>query len=230
MKPTLWQMALCAAGVAAAVASPAMASTVTMEDVAPGTFYLPDGTFSRGGATFTVNFGTGVIDTVAAFGAGVGLDAAPPKGNDSQFFIGLNDASVTLTSSNDRVLRVMGFDFGFVAALTALFAPGEEAGAMVASYVDLAGVAGAEVWSFGAADARGQFSFLSTSGTGALAAGVRSVEFFACTANAAGQCVRSNGNFSQFAIDNIDIPEPGSLALAALALGIAGGVRARRAR
>jgi hypothetical protein len=230
--PMSWNKALVASAAALAFSGAAMAGTVTMEDVTPGTILFVGDSFSQAGVTLTVTGSASSIDTPAAFGAGVGLDAAAPKGNNTQFFIGLNDATVTLKDSGGGTFRIAGFDFGFVAALTRLFNPGDVAGALVAAYETATGATGFETWSFGAADAQGEFSFITAGAgdVGALSGSLNSVAFFACTSDNAGLCVHPNNNFGQFALDNIKVPEPGSLALAVLALGIAGGVRARRVR
>lgn len=230
MKSKFWQSALCAAGLAAAMAAPALAAVVTFENPAPGSVYSPAESYVEGGFTFTVNAGIGVIDTSAAFGPGTGLDLAGPNGNASQFFIGLNDASLNMRATDYSVFRLAGFDFGFVSALTNLFFPGDVPGQMVAAYETGGGAVGALAWDFGPADGNGEFSFqsLRLADMGVLASGVRQIEFFACTFDALGACSNLNANFSQFALDNLNVPEPGSLALVVLALGIVGGLRSRR--
>ena len=231
MTPKLWQRALCAATLAATMAAPALAGPVDFEEAVAGSLYLPGDSHVQGGYTFTVRYGIGAIDTVAAFGAGSGLDLAPPRGNDSQFFIGLNDAVLNMRASNGNVFRVVGFDFGFISALTQLFLPGESAGALVAGYETASGDIDVMAWDFGAADANGEFNFqrLGRGDMGDLALGVRQIDFFACTYDGNGGCLQQSGNFSQFAIDNF-VPEPGSLAMVLLALGAVGGLRARRAK
>jgi hypothetical protein len=232
MQSKFWKRALCGAGLAAAMSAPAFAAVLTFEGVAPGSIYFPGEGFSEAGHSLTVQTSASVVDSSAAFGPGTGLDLAGPKGNNTQFFIGLNDAALSLKANDGGSFRLAGFDFGFVSALTALFAPGEVPGLMVAAYVTGSGDQGLKTWSFGGANAQGEFSFqrAGLDDMGVLANGVRQVDFFACTADALGNCVNANVNFSQFALDNIKIPEPGSLALVALGLALAGGLRARRAR
>ena len=229
MKSTLWQRTICAAGFALAMAVPAHATLVTFENVSPSAYFLND-TYVSGAFTFTLANGLGVIDTSAAFGPGFSLDLAVPRGNATQFFIGLNDARLNMRATDNSAFRLAGFDFGFVSALAQLFSQGESAGLMLAAYETGGGALGTLGWDFGAADAYGEFSFrsLGLSDMGALASGVRQIDFFACTYDVALTCANPNVNFGQFAVDNFRIPEPHSLALALLALGIVGGLRVRR--
>jgi len=230
--------ALCGVSLATALAVPALASTLSFEGVRAGTILFPGDSINEGGFELTATYSASVVDTPAAFGAGTGLDLAAPLGNPTQFFIGLNDAGISLKSSDGSVFGLAGFDFGFVSALVGLFNPGEEAGLFLADYTKEDGSTGFDAWSFGAADADGKFSFISAglADMGGLASGIREVEFYACTFDIAGACTFGD-NFSQFALDNIRInvpagtvPLPGTLALTLLALGLAGGLRARANR
>ncbi len=221
MKLEKWQHRLCAISLAVAASVPAHAATITFDGVAAGTILLPGESVTEQGYSFTAFDGAGVVDTSAAFGPGVGLDLAGPSGNLSQFYIGLNDSFVQMRATNGRAFRISGLDFGFVSALTNLFNPGDVPGFLIAAYEDWAGNFGGEFFSFGAADANGAFSFqtVGAAGVGGLSGALRLVDFYACTADANGQCAAINANFSQFALDNIEaIPEPGSLALAMAAL------------
>ena len=234
--PSLWSKVLCGAGLAAALAAPAAAAVLTMEGLVPGTVFFPGESFSEAGHSLTILTSAGVVDTSAAFGPGMGLDLAGPKGNATQFFIGLNDGGLRLTASNGGAFKVSGFDFGFISPLTALFAPNEVPGAFVATYETPDGAVGAITWNFLGADNTGEFNFQSASvaDLGALATGVRQVDFFACTFDGRGACKNPNSNFGQFALDNIQVsgllPAPGSLALVALAMALGIGVRGRRLR
>ncbi len=232
MKFKTWPHALCAIALATAAVLPAHADTLTFDDIAPGTILFPGDSVIQQGYSFTAFDGPGVVDTAAAFGPGVGLDLAGPIGNPGPFYIGLNDSFVQMRAVGNRVFRITSLDFGFVSALTNLFNPGDVPGFLIAAYEDGSGAFGAEAFSFGAADANGEFSFQTVggAGAGALAGGVRVVDFFACTADANGQCAAVNNNFSQFALDNIQVVNaPGSLALALSALALTAGFSRRKA-
>jgi hypothetical protein len=226
-----WQRALCAISLAAAAAVPAQAVTVSFNTVTPGTIVLPGESVTEGGYTFTAFDGFGVVDTAAAFGPGTGLDLAGPTGNPGPFYIGLNDSYVQMRAVGGVGFTLQGFSFGFVSALTNLFNPGDVPGLLVAEYEKINGSTGSEFFSFGAADAAGKFSFRSVNaaGLGGLSGSLRFVDFYACTADGSGQCAAVNSNFSQFALDTINVPEPGSLALALAALALTAGFTRRKA-
>lgn len=226
-----WQQALCAISLAAAAAGTAHATTtLTFDGIVPGTILFPGDSVVQKGYSLTALGGVGVIDTAAAFGPGVGLDLAGPIGNPGPFYIGLNDSFLRMRAVDNSTFRVVGLDFGFVSALTNLFNPGNVPGFLIAAFEDGAGNFGGEAFSFGAADANGKFSFqsLGFAGVGSLTKALRAVDFYACTADASGQCAAVNANFSQFALDNIRIPEPGSLALVLAALALTAGISRRK--
>jgi hypothetical protein len=234
MNPRTWQHALgaCSLAVCAfAAVAPAHAAVISFDGVTPGTLLVPGDSISINGLTFTAGDGVGVIDTAAAFGPGVGFDLAPPAGNPGPYYVGLNDGFVRMQAVGGGTFRVLGFEFGFVSALTNLFSPGDVPGFFIAAYEDANGGVNAEAFSFGAADANGGFRFQSVTGAalGGLSGAMRVVDFFACTFDGSGQCLDFNANFSQFALDNIDIPEPGSLALALAALALTAGFSRRKA-
>jgi len=226
MNSRLWQNVLGAMGIA--LAAPVMALSVNFEGLAPG-FFFPGESVVQGIATLTTQNGIGVIDTAAAFGPGTGLDLAVPLGTQGQFYSGLNDGALTLTLVDGKPFQIRGFDFGFISPLSNLYNPGEVPGALVMSFDALDGTGGSMTWSFGGADSGGRFSMNQVGVSPLYSTVFTRVSFFACTFDANLSCVAPNNNFNQFAIDNI-IPEPGSLALAALALGLVGGLRKRRSQ
>ena len=215
-----------AAFLSLAAATAAQAGTITFEATSPALY----DTYSEGGFDFAVVNGFANIDTVAAYGPGTGLDLAAPRGNATQFMGVLGDALLTMEASDGSLFRLAGLDIAYVSPLTRLFAPGEAAGLFLALYELADGSVDLLSWDFGAADANGEFGFLSLGlgDMGILASGVRSLAFGACAYDGIGGCVQASGGFSQFAIDNVTVPEPGTLAL--LGLGLAAAAAARRRR
>jgi len=215
-----------AAALSTAAIAPAQADLVTFDDMNPNVFGVGD-SFTSGGFAFTADLaGFGVVDNSAGFVFG-----NAPTNATSQFYAGLNDGGLTIRALYGQSLAVDGFEFSFVPAVAGLFPPGEVPGYLVASYVTLAGVIGEELFEFSAADADGLFAFsgVGQAGTGGLTQYLKSVTFFACV-NFDGQCFYPAENQAQFAIDNIyaRVPEPGSLGLALLGLGLMAGVGRRR--
>jgi hypothetical protein len=51
----------------------------------------------------------GTVDTAVAF-----VLAVAPSGDASQFYSGLNDSGVTITSTADSFFKLSGFDAGFI--------------------------------------------------------------------------------------------------------------------
>jgi PEP-CTERM motif len=226
MKAKLWQRALGALCVAAVL--PASAATVTFEDVAPG-LVGTGSSVTTGGMTLTqVGVGFGVVDSAAAFGPGTGLDLAVPMATIGQFYTSLNDGSVTMVSTNGKAFSIRGFDFGFVSALGGLFRPGELAGGLFVDYTTIDGVT--DFVGFEAlADGAGLFS-MSTVSARALQDNLLTSVRFTFLSFDGTTLVNPNFNFNQFALDNIQVPEPTSVALAVLAIGLMGGMNARRSK
>jgi hypothetical protein len=211
--------------------TPAHAGVVTFDDMSPD-FYVGDTNFRSRDFHFTATSGltppgglVGVIDTADAFAFG----NAPTNAMD-QFYAALNDGGLTMTAGR-RSLTLKGFEFGFITPLPFVYPEGYAPGLLVAFYVTDSGDEGYQTFEFSPADVDGLFAF-SSIGSGDLGAlrgqGLRSVTFLSCIYDG-DDCFLDAFNQSQFAIDNISAgPEPGSLGLLVLSLGMMAGAARRR--
>lgn len=214
-----------AAVVGLAAGTSAQADLVTFDDVVPPSPYGDGESFVSGGFLFTQDGDFGVVDGPMGF-----LFGNAPTNAVDQFYAGLNDTAVTMTTGNDRALFIDGFDFSFVPFVTGFYPENYVPGALLAYYETFSGATGMTYWLFSGADANGAFAF-STVGSGDLAGqALRSVTFVACVWDEGGVCSNPMDNLAQFAIDNIyaRVPEPGSLGLALAGLALMGGLARRR--
>jgi hypothetical protein len=199
----------------------AQAATIDFESHTPDIFFS-GATISESGYQMTVIGDFGVVDTAAAF-----VIAQAPTGNDTQFYSGLNDSTLSFASLDGMPFRLTGFDAGFVAPVPQ--APGVVAGRIFISGIDMLDAAVFGSWEFAASDAAGLFAFQTyTSGVAALGV-LKSAVFGACVYDDVGDCVNPAQNLAQFSLDNINVvavPEPSTYAL--LALGLAAVVLRRR--
>ena len=213
--------------------TPAQASVVTFDDVGPD-IYIGDTNFSSGGFQFTATSGltapgglVGIIDTPEGFAFG----NAPTNALD-QFYAGLNDGGLIMTAGRFD-LTLKGFEFGFIPVVPFFYEEGYAPGLLVAFYTTAGGLNGLETFEFSGADADGLFAFSSVGSQDLGALGgqaLSSVTFLACLYDG-DTCYLDAFNQAQFAIDNISatVPEPGSLALLVLGLGLTAGAARRRA-
>lgn len=205
----------------AALAPVAQAALVTFDDVVPGTFLVDGGPVTSGGFTFTAGTASsgGLVETTGALGA---------PDNDGTQALGMYfDSSVTMSRIDGLGFALVGLDFSAINF-------GQAGGQLVMQGLRADGVGTIQVSQNYAFDASGGFKFatLGAGDLGGLASNLlQSVNFSGCTFDGSGACVGPTfQNFNNFALDNIRaIPEPGSLALVALALGLAGVARRRAA-
>ena len=239
MKKLVLHKWLCAAALSAAASLSTHAAVVTFEDLLPSGFGEGD-TFVSGGLSFSVPEGPFLGITQPGFGA---VDTAAslasfgnaPTGNATQFYAGLSDNFVRMSSGNGLSLRLSSFDFGFIPPVPT---PNSASpGAMIAYWTDINGSDGLSGFDFGTADSNGDWAFLRADmsarsfgfGTSTF---LSSVTFLACLYDGNGNCNWLAGNQAQFAIDNIDfeLPTPSTWLLAGLGLAGLAVTRRRTAR
>jgi MYXO-CTERM domain-containing protein len=212
----------------AACTAPSFATVVNFEDVAPALFSAPDSVSSGGYRFASSGAGFSGVDDAGAFVFG-----NAPANSAGQFLFGLNADGLTMTASAGGAFRLDGFDASFIAPLGGL-------GASIAAgqlRVDAIG-AGNEIvfefFDFSLSDSFGNFNFSSfnTGSVGNL--DLTSATFTACVFDGIGGCSFTDPQ-AQFALDDIRIaddlriPEPGTGALALVALGILTAFRRRSA-
>jgi hypothetical protein len=220
-KPNGPRQALFAAAAALALcaSAPVRAGVSTVDfESAEARLYLDQESIVDQGFRFTVLGDFAAVDTAASC-----FVAVCPSGNDSQFYQGFNDSRVSLARSDGQAFQLLAFDAGFIAPLP--LEPMTDVGALQMHAVAADGHAIDRVFLF---DLSGEDGAVPFSHYGSLQqplgnlGWLRSVEFYACTWDVDNTCSNPNQNLGQFALDNVvlqPVPEPSTLALAALGLG-----------
>jgi len=226
MKLKFLQRALCTAGLAAAMAAPALAevTTIDFEGASLTGLYFADESFTQNGFKMTVDFDAGIVDRADP------LDPNAPTGNATQVYSQLNDGGLIVERSDGGLFDLLGFDAAFIPLNPA--ATGTTVMVAVGRFADNS--TDALAWLFAPKNGSG-FAFANYSDTVDFASfsQINQVEFFACVYDQSGICATASQNNGQFAIDNIQVgyvPEPGSLALVALSLMGLAASRRRSAR
>ncbi len=194
--------------------------TIDFEGDPPLGLYFDGDSFTQSGFRFTVISSIGTVDTVVGYGNPNNFPKAP-NGSQGQFYGGFDDSLLLMTRDDSLLFSVTGLDFGFIADRKyaehddpgGLFIVGFDSGFNPVDYV---------VYSWGGADAAGEFSFQSL-GAGdlfGLATQPLAAVLFQPCAFVGNNCNNPADNKGQFAVDNIQIhiPEPTSVALMGLAL------------
>lgn len=204
----------------------AHAGTVTVnvdfDDPALTGLYFAGDSFVQSGMTMTAAFDFGTVDAAAALGA------VAPSGNSTQFFFNANDGALFVAQEQGLTFGLDGFSAAFVPLSPASTQPT----VMAAVGFNASGSAvAAMAWLFAPQGSNGRYPFARYDDPLDLAdfTGLSSLAFFACSL--AGPCDDPTNNNGQFAIDDIQVtvvPEPSSIALTLVALGLL--VRSQRRR
>lgn len=196
----------------AACTAPSFASVVDFEDVAPALFSASS--VSSGGYSFASSgVGFSGVDNASAFVSG-----NAPANSAGQFLFGLNGDGLTMTASAGGAFHLLGFDASFIAPLGGL-GNGIAAGQLRMDALDDGGSSVFGLFDFSISDASGNFNF-SSFNTGSIGSlNLVSATFTACVFDGIGGCSFTDSQ-AQFALDDLRVPEPGTGALALVALGI----------
>lgn len=240
------KMSIAAALLGAAFCAPASAAIIGFEDTER--IALADGESINSGdfnfravngplAQFLVEIGeAGSIGAAGGvYNGGLGCGDTPcPSGNSTNFYVGVNDGSVTMTSNRHSQFSIAALDFGFLAPV--MNVPDGIFGQLrLTGYMTGGGTIGAAL-DFASQDAYGKFMFKNWMLDESFAkASLGALSISACLFDNFGACVNSLDepafNQAQFAIDNldvIDLPEPAMPAMLMLgALGMALSARRR---
>lgn len=231
-----WRALVCTLAAALLLAPAARADVlIDFESITPYV-YLPGETIASDGYEFTIDaLGLGVVDTAEAFFFG-----GAPTNASGQFLAILNDGAVTLEDADHDPFSLQSFAFAFISPFAGAGMPGVAVGRIVVSALAFNGTTIVQAFEFPASDGDGNFSFGTASAAlldPAFGGALLGVTFSSCVYDDAGACAVPAGlNLAQFALDNValaaavpgTVPEPGTLAL--LALALAGLVAVRRGR
>lgn len=234
--PSLKKLAA-AGALALLAAAPAMATTINFEGHGPDIFAGGD-TFGEAGYTMLV------LDSPAGNGGGAagaianGADpttcavAACPAGNNSMYYLGLNDGGLNIQRDGHGAFSLHGLDYAFLAPLTGLanFSYGQ----LTLTGTLAGGGTVQNAFDFPLQNAAGSYVFGAVPlGVAFGHAALSALTVSACLFDGNGSCFNPAANQAQFAIDNLNVsavPEPSAAAMLLLGLGGLALMSRRRAR
>lgn len=225
MKCSNWRSSIGALAVGMAAAFSAQADVVTFDDLGPTLF---QGTSITSGAfTFTSDgFGFSGVDEAAAFST---FGNAPANAS-SQFLYALNADGITMERTDGAQFFLESLDASFIAPLGGL-GSGIQAGQLWVYGLIGGLIQDFDVFDFSVSDANGDFNFSNFSTANLKGKAFEAVFFLSCIFNSNGFCSFDPlpaGASPQFALDNLQVPAPATLALAITALGLMGASARRR--
>lgn len=250
--PAVLKKLLCASAVAALGAfAPAHATVLTFENVqnvVTSTLGANDTVYNTGDRFMDQHFLLQVENSPTADADEYGLVGAQiqsnnafactitacPSGGTGNYYAGLNDGALTLTSTlANSWFQLRGLSFAFIAPTPGQ--PDFSFGRLLLSGITSAGASITDSRDFPGQDAGGNFTFASFGVDSAFSSSVlRSLTINACLYDEFGDCLAVRDftqNQAQFGVDNIslaEVPEPATIGL--MLLGVAGLSAARRRR
>ncbi|QPF73461.1 PEP-CTERM sorting domain-containing protein [Roseateles sp. DAIF2] len=206
--------ALAALALGAGASISTQASPVTFDDILPQGF--SGSSIVSGGITVTSSGeGFSNVDSALAYGA------IAPDNSTGQFLAALNNDAITLALGGGRFL---GLDAAFIAPVP--IAAGTAAGMLQIVATTATGII-SDQFDFGLSGANGVWSFFSIDTDLLGSSAVTSLTLTACLYDGLGGCVR-DASLSQFGIDNLRVPEPGTIGLVLAAIGLMAATRRRQ--
>lgn len=215
-------------------ATPAMAEVIDFQSQAP-TIYFGGDKFAEAGYSMSV------LDTAAGGGgfAGAiadGLDpntcsvAACPTGNNSLYYLGLNDGGLNIKRTDTRAFTLHSLDYSFLAPLAGL--PNFSYGQLVLTGKLNGGGTIQNTFDFPLQNANGEYAFSAAPLSATFGHAVLSeLTISACLYDIGGSCANPAANQAQFGIDNLNVSAvPEADAYAMLLAGLAGLALVKRRR